>query len=78
MSVIVPPPPTKPPSAKGLRAWLWHPRQDVGPRLVRVLRVLKGTGKVVIQNPDPGPYHPGNPAEFGVPAAWFNAPENAE
>ncbi len=67
---IRPPPPVQP---KGLQAWVWHPRADVAPKLCRVLRVLKGTGKVVIAN-DSG----SGPAEFGIPAEWLFTPPDAE
>lgn len=70
---IVPPPPVP---AKGLRLWVFHPRADVAPKLVRVLRVLKGRGVAVILNDNPN--DPPHLRELGVPVAFFNVPENAE
>lgn len=70
---ILPPPPD-PGSVPGrLRLWLFHPRADVGPALVTVLRVLKGRGIAVIRN-DSG----SGPKEIGVPVGWFSVPPEAE
>ena len=70
MTAMILPPPLP---AKRLRLWVFHPRADVGPKLVTVLRVIKGTGKVVIAN-DSG----SGPPEFGIPVDWLNVPPDAE
>jgi hypothetical protein len=68
------PPPMTPDAPRGsLRAWVWHPRADVGPKLCTVLRVLKGRGIAVIRN-DSGT----GPPEIGVPVTWLFAPPEAE
>jgi hypothetical protein len=67
-------PPPMPGAPRGsLRAWVWHPRADVGPKLCTVLRVLKGRGIAVILN-DSG----SGPPEIGVPVAWLFTPPEAE
>ena len=71
MNATMLPPPPAPRGA--LRAWVWHPRADVGPKLVTVLRVLKGRGIVVIAN-DSGD----GPAEYGIPVAWLFCPADAD
>ena len=58
------------PTPKHMRAWVWHPRKDVGPKLVPVLRVLK-TGTVIILDEPSG-------KEYGIPTEWLNVPPDAE
>lgn len=75
-ATILPPPPGPADYPKGLRLWVYHPRANVAPKLVRVLRVIKGKGVVVILNDNPK--DPPNLRELGCPVAWFSVPPDAE